>query len=203
MIYVSVLTSFFGLTEPFFVPEYWEPPSLFNLAQTTGFDIESLIFAFSIGGLATVSYEVIRKTRYLKFSKLDKQHLRHRYHKLIIMSAPLAFILLYTFTGWNIIYVTIASLFIGGVFSLYCRPDLKYKMFLGSIIFFAFYFIFFVALNLFFPNWTMEVWNLGKLTGIMVLKVPLEELLFALVLGFLWSGLYEHLNWYTISTRRR
>jgi hypothetical protein len=27
---------------------YWAPPSLFSLAQKTGFDIESLIFSFAI-----------------------------------------------------------------------------------------------------------------------------------------------------------
>jgi hypothetical protein len=40
-----------GLTEPFFVPEYWTPPSLFNLTEKTGFDIESLIFSFAIDGI--------------------------------------------------------------------------------------------------------------------------------------------------------
>jgi hypothetical protein len=30
----------FGLTEPLFVPRYWNPPSLFDLAQTTHFDLE-------------------------------------------------------------------------------------------------------------------------------------------------------------------
>jgi hypothetical protein len=38
---VSLVTAAFGLTEPIFVPEYWNPPSLFELAQRTGFDIES------------------------------------------------------------------------------------------------------------------------------------------------------------------
>ena len=28
----SVWTAQFGLTEPLFVPEYWDPPSLFGLA---------------------------------------------------------------------------------------------------------------------------------------------------------------------------
>jgi hypothetical protein len=28
------------------VPEYWRPPSLFDLALKNGFDIESLLFAF-------------------------------------------------------------------------------------------------------------------------------------------------------------
>ena len=31
-----------GLTQAMFVPEYWNPPSLFELAARTGFDIESL-----------------------------------------------------------------------------------------------------------------------------------------------------------------
>lgn len=46
---VSLATAFFGLTEPLFVPEYWNPPTLFDLAQRTGFDLESLIFCFGIG----------------------------------------------------------------------------------------------------------------------------------------------------------
>lgn len=37
----------FGLTEPLFVPKYWNPPSLFDLAQRTGFGIKSLIFCFA------------------------------------------------------------------------------------------------------------------------------------------------------------
>jgi hypothetical protein len=49
MLWASLLTMPFGLTEPLFVPEYWNPPSLFDLARRTGFDIESLIFCFCIG----------------------------------------------------------------------------------------------------------------------------------------------------------
>jgi hypothetical protein len=44
MVWASLLTTPFGLTEPLFVPAYWSPPSPFDLARTTGFDIESLIF---------------------------------------------------------------------------------------------------------------------------------------------------------------
>jgi hypothetical protein len=50
MVWASLFTTPFGLTEPLFVPEYWSPPSLFDLARTTGFDIESLVFSFAIGG---------------------------------------------------------------------------------------------------------------------------------------------------------
>lgn len=51
MLKISLVTMLFGLTEPLFVPEYWNPPALFDLAQKTGFDIESFIFSFSIGGI--------------------------------------------------------------------------------------------------------------------------------------------------------
>lgn len=52
MFWVSLCTMPFGLTEPLFVPGYWNPPSLFNLAGRTGFDIESLIFSFAVGASA-------------------------------------------------------------------------------------------------------------------------------------------------------
>jgi hypothetical protein len=47
------------LTVPLFVPRYWNPPSPFDLAQRTGFDIESLIFCFAIGGTALVLYNAL------------------------------------------------------------------------------------------------------------------------------------------------
>ena len=48
MLWSSALTAPFGLTEFLFVPAYWNPPSLFDLAHRTGFDIESLIFCFGV-----------------------------------------------------------------------------------------------------------------------------------------------------------
>lgn len=62
MIWASLFTAPFGLTEPLFVPGYWNPPSLFDLAQRTGFDIESLIFCFAIGGVGAVLYVVPMST---------------------------------------------------------------------------------------------------------------------------------------------
>jgi len=37
----SLATAVIGLTEPIFVPGYWNLPSLFELAQQTGFDVEA------------------------------------------------------------------------------------------------------------------------------------------------------------------
>ena len=71
----SVSMAPFGLTEPIFVPEYWNPPSLFELAQRTGFDIESVIFTFAIGGIGTVLYNIIMRKR---FAEIDPQERNDR-----------------------------------------------------------------------------------------------------------------------------
>ena len=73
MFFVSLFTTPLGLTEPFFVPEYWNPPSLFDLAQRTGFDIESVIFCFAIGGLAVVIYEAIFGSRHQTMTEMEKR----------------------------------------------------------------------------------------------------------------------------------
>ena len=46
MLLVSLATAPLGLTEPLFVPGYWSPPTLFDLARKTGFDLESFLFFF-------------------------------------------------------------------------------------------------------------------------------------------------------------
>ncbi len=74
MLWASLLTMPFGLTEPLFVPEYWNPPSLFDLAARTGFDLESLIFCFGIGGLGIVLYDLIFKVRHEAMSPDEKHH---------------------------------------------------------------------------------------------------------------------------------
>ncbi len=61
MLRVSAATSLLGLTEPIFVPRYWNPPTVFDLAQRTGLDLESLVFCFAIGGIASVLYEAFSR----------------------------------------------------------------------------------------------------------------------------------------------
>lgn len=195
MLIVSLFTSITGLAEPIFVPIYWNPPSLFDLAQKTGFDIESLIFSFCAGGLAVALYEKFFKTSHKPLSLKERQNNRHRFHFYAILSVPIVFLFMLAFANLNPIYGAIISLIAGGVFVLYCRPDLWRKMFASSLIFLVFYLVFFLTLIFFFPGYVEKVWNLGAISGILILGVPLEELLFAVGYGFFWSGVYEHFAW--------
>lgn len=47
MLRMSLVTLPLGLTEPLFVPAYWTPPTIFDLARRTGFDLESLLYSRS------------------------------------------------------------------------------------------------------------------------------------------------------------
>ena len=74
MLSISLGTMLLGFTEPLFVPEYWNPPTLFDLAQRTGFDIESLIFTFAIGGTGSVLYRAIYKRNVTKMEIGEMKH---------------------------------------------------------------------------------------------------------------------------------
>ncbi|NOZ81356.1 MAG: hypothetical protein GXP63_06825 [DPANN group archaeon] len=198
MLWASILTAPFGLTEPIFVPAYWNPPSLFNLAATTGFDVESIIFSFAVGGIGAVLYETFIKTHHVKMSQHERGSSRHRYHLWALLSPLITFIPLYVFTSLNPIYSASIAMITGATAATLCRPDLKKKIFLGSLLFLALYFVFFLSFNLFYPGLVEQVWNLQAISGILIAGIPLEELMFALTFGALWSSYYEHINWYRI-----
>jgi len=195
MLYMGLGTMLFGLTEPLFVPNYWNPPTLFNLAQTTGFDIESFIFTFAIGGIGSVFYKIVVKKNSVPENEEEKINKRHKYHVYLLLTPIPIFLLLAITTTLNHIYCGIIAMFAGAIATLYCRPDLKVKIWFGGILFLVLYSIFFFTLLILHPGYVTHVWNLKALTGIIFIGIPLEELLFAFSFGMYWSSIYEHLLW--------
>ncbi|MFQ5445997.1 MAG: lycopene cyclase domain-containing protein [Saprospiraceae bacterium] len=189
---------FFGFTEPLFVPEYWSPPSLFDLAAHTGFDLESLVFSFAIGGIGVVLYRLIYPSDLAPVKPHEKQHRRHMLHRYILFSPVAVFVLLAALTSLIHIYCGVIALFLGGVATLYCRPDLNFKIWGGGLLFMLLYIGYFGSLLLVYPRYVDLYWNLDALSGLKVLGIPLEELMFAFTFGMYWSGLYEHLFWYRL-----
>jgi len=196
MVRVSVGTMFLGLTEPLFVPDYWKnPPTLANLARRTGFDLESLLFSFAIGGIVFAAYHVLFAGAPSESIAHERGDARHRYHVLAILSAPVAFVLLLALTTLNPIYAAAVALVTGFFATLYCRPDLWLKMLISGGLFFLLYFAVFALFDRAFPGYVPAVWNLKAVSGLLVWSVPLEELLFAFTFGLYWSSMYEHLAW--------
>lgn len=194
MLVVSAATSLLGLTEPLFVPEYWDPPSLFDLAQRTGFDIESLVFCFAIGGIGAALYNALARRSLAPMHPLEQLSRRHRFHRLALAAPFIVFPLLY-FLPWNPIYPGIAALAVGGVANALCRPDLARNTLIGGALFFALYATFMLLLRVSAPGYIEQVWNLAALSGVLLAGIPLEELAFGFAFGLYWSGVYEHFTW--------
>lgn len=195
MLWASLFTMPFGLTEPLFVPEYWNPPSLFDLAARTGFDIESFIFSFGIGGVGSVLFSVLSKRFPQPLPTEEKNARRHRVHKWALASPFLVFLVLY-FLPWNAIYSGIAAMAFGSIATVLCRPDLKRATLTGGVIFLVYYVLFLIGIELASPGYIGRVWNLKALTGWTLAGLPLEELLFAAAFGMYWGGVYEHFTWH-------
>ena len=200
MVRVSAATSLLGLSEPIFVPKYWNPPSLFDLAQRTGFDIESFIFCFAIGGIGCVLYNAFARHDLRPVSARERHSARHRFHALALMTPYLTFPLLYVL-GWNPIYPGIVALAIGAGSTVACRSELARKTLIGGILFLALYALFMVFLVVFTPGYIEQVWNLADLSGVLITAIPAEELAFGFTFGMYWSSLYEHFSWHAIAAR--
>jgi hypothetical protein len=172
-----------GFTEPIFVPTYWNLPSLFNLAATTHFDLESFIFSFAVGGIGSVLYEAMTNAKHHKIAAGEFKE-RRWLHFTSIISTPLVFTLLVLFTGLIPIYSASIALLVGSTAALVCRPDLAKNTLVGGFLYMGLYFVFFLCINLAFPTFVYS-WNLPALSGIVVVGVPLEELMFAFTFGML------------------
>lgn len=194
MSWASVLTMPFGLTEPLFVSRYWNPPSLFDLAQTTGFDIESLIFCFAIGGVGSVFYNIVTNQDLRPITSNERVKRHHQYHHAALFVPIVAFPTFY-FLPWNPIYPAIVALTLGGIATAVCRADLKFKTLIGGGLFAAYYAVFMFLLEWSAPGYIARVWNLPALSGVVIAGIPLEELLFGFAFGTYWSGIFEHLTW--------
>lgn len=194
MLWASFLTLPFGATEPRFVPRYWNPPSLFDLARRTGFDLESFIFCFAIGGIGVVLVNVLTRRVPAPVESRGRAHGRHRLHAAALLVPFLLFPTL-ALLSWNPIHPSLACMTAGAATAIACRPDLARKTWAGGVAFLAIYAIFLAALELLSPGYVRRVWNVADLSGVMIFTVPIEELRFAMAFGMYWSSVYEHFAW--------
>lgn len=190
----SLATSLLGVTEPIFVPAYWNPPSLFELAQRTGFDVESFIFSFAVGGIGVVLFDTVARRALVPVGVTQRGERRHRLHRVAVVAPSVLFPLLYL-PSWNPIYPAVVCLAVGGMASVICRPELTRKTLAGGAMFLGLYTVFLLGLRWFAPGYIARVWNLPALSGVLIGGLPLEELLFGLAFGFYWTAAYEHFMW--------
>ena len=192
MLWTSSIVMLFAFMGPLYVPEWWKPPTLFDLASKTGLDIESFIFSFAIGGLIATIYYHIFKLKSKKIETKKGVRIDALFFALTIFAGFLLFTEVHPSQSSSL------SMFLGGIIILIKRRDLLKKVIFTSSSFTILYLIGFKIFIITFPEFIENYYSSSNLTGILLCGVPFEEFLFAFSVSFLWSGMYEYVNWYEI-----
>ena len=187
MLLYSVLLMPTGIAQAMFVPEYWDPSSVFNLTTRIGFDIESLVFSFAIGGISIALFELFP---FKRFNQLERTPEDQR----LIISASGVSVIIYIVAellNFNPIYSLLAALYSGSFFLMTLKPTMIREVIKSGLVFLCFYTIGFMMLNLLFPDFISKTWNFSNLSNILILGIPAEEFAYAFGFAMMWYMLYR------------
>jgi hypothetical protein len=189
----SLISAPMALTNILFVPQYWTPPSLFDLDQKIRVGIEDFLWAAAVGGIASVIGEIILRER---LSRLRKTARKRHYTPFAVV--VLVFVPLEIWHPGRTIYNTIIAFAVGALVIAFLRSDLIPSMLVGALSFAALYFALFLIFLALYPEFIQRYYNIPNLLGIYLLGVPIEELLFAASGGAIWSVAYEYVQGYRL-----
>jgi hypothetical protein len=189
----TLISAPLALTSILFIPQYWTPPSLFNLDQKIKVGIEDFLWAAAVGGIACVVAEISLKER---LSQLRQVARKRHYAPFVVIVA--VFVALELWHSDKTIYNCIIAFAIGALVIAVLRTDLIPTMLIGVLTFTALYFVLFLIVLRLYPDFITSFYNIPHLLGIYILGVPIEELLFAGTGGAIWSVAYEYLQGYRL-----
>lgn len=184
---MALLALPFAFTEPLFYPDYWSPPFLFNLGERLGFGIEDLLFVVALAILATGSYPVLWKKRFVPLEPRPRRRLAWPVVFLGLSAIAVALLLA---IGMAPIYTALLVMAIAFVVLIVMRRDLLLPGLLGGVACLVWYTLACLVLDLLAPGVFRTVWHTERFLGVFVFGVPLEELGYALSAGLVGSVAY-------------
>ncbi|CAA6818276.1 MAG: Unknown protein [uncultured Sulfurovum sp.] len=172
-IYIGILAAIF---EPFFMMDYWNPPSLFNINNF--YFIEDFFFGFLSAGIAISIYNFIFSIKYVKIYKRRKN-----FSLILSLSIVISFLLLNQVFEYNSVFAFCLSTTSAILIIFIIRKDLilpaLYSSFFSIIIIISSYMIIF---NIFLPSYWESYWKL--------VDTPYEQYIF----GIPWTEYLYYLS---------
>jgi hypothetical protein len=184
-----------ALSSVLFVPQYWTPPSLFNLDEKIHVGIEDFLWAAAVGGIASVVGELLLKE---KLARTRARKPKKHYAPFIIMFA--IFAILELWHPGKTIYNVVIALFSCAIVVAFLRGDLILLMLTSAAVFTVLYLLLFLYFLALYPDFVQRFYNVPNLLRIYVFGVPIEELMFASSFGSVWSVAYEYLQGYRLKS---
>lgn len=177
LLFLSGLLSIpFCLYEFVFIPEYWTP---YSGGRILG--ISDFIFSFSTGGIAWfLATSGLAKNYNLSW---NINHFFRRFTGCAVLGVFFSVVLWYL--GIKIMTAVLIIIFLGFIVLYFRCTNVnllkKYKFVYFAIIYFIVIKISFII----FPELSFY-WNPNNLSGLYLLEIPLEEVLWALAFGTIW-----------------
>jgi len=175
------------IADPLFWQEYWRPEELNYYRAGLG----NFFYGFFFSGIASVIYEEVFRKR-VSVRKKHHHSLRLLFATIFVAGGSFLFPIL--ILKINPIYSLIASLFIVAVIILFYRKDLIWNSLFSGFAFAAISLVGFVIYQILFPGIIQAWWFLENLSGVFILGVPLEEIVFAFTFGMAIGPMYEFLT---------
>ncbi len=169
-----------------FANDYWNPPYILG----PYFPIEDFLYGIIYAGLITVLYQYIFGITYASKTLNTSK-------RTTLIFASISFIILLFLIkccSLNSIYGQILLLITIGTYTIYKRADLFKPILITAILTTILTFLWLSLVFIIYPNGVIDNWKTSALSHIEILKVPLEELIFAFSIGFGSSFFYELSN---------
>lgn len=184
-----VLSLIIGIIGPFselwYIQDYWDPGTVFNIP----IGIESVLYPFLLGGISSVIYEEVFKKRYRK--KKDKQHHWNLIFLIIVIIGFISLNVLFFFFRINSIYASAtAYLIIASLIFIYRKDLIISGIFSGILLGVIFMVEYWILLSI-YPHLFEKIWMMDNLSGIKIMRVPLEELVWSFTWGTIAGIMYE------------
>lgn len=184
---MSVLVAPLGpLSEFFYLRDYWHPELLFGAR----IGIEDILFAFFVGGISSVIYEEIFGKRF------TRRHLPgHRKTMFSLAIFGLFWMVLGVVVfGYNSIYVSTLGFILIALVMLAFRHDLIKTALFSGFLMGCLMFVFYLSFLSIFPEAVKQWWLIKNISGILVLGIPLEELMWGFGWGMIAGPAYEFIH---------
>lgn len=189
MFVTSIIIGIFGVLAEgiWYTQDWWKPQTITH----TLIGIEDFFLAFSTGGISSVIYkELFHKTIY----KSVRFKTNHWILVLPLLTVLMVTHVLFVYFKWFSFWANITGFGIGLLGISLLRKDLEEEAIKGGLLFTLLIIPVYWILNYFYPAMYLEIWNFKKISGIFLLGIPYEDLVWWFFAGAFAAVLYDYWN---------
>jgi len=194
MLYLAFFGMLFGPIANYlwYTRDWWNPPNILGLRV----GLEDFFLGIAHIGIVAVIYEWFFGKKYDTELKItwttvfDTAVIKRFTLFVVITLTPM--LVLYYLVGLHSFWANLVGLVIGGTYILTKRPDLWRDIFYTAILMPLISTPAFWLPEIITPGWIDKFWMFSNLSGITLLKIPIEDLIWYSLVGYCLGAFYEY-----------